>query len=162
MHNRRIDACATVDSTPVQSFIRRLHNHQINTCATVAYAIVDSTLVKKSLFCFARERNIATINIDLFFEKKLLQYFFQYFTDWYFCKYNKGDGLTKQNLNFKLDRIFRLYSKHKGLIFLLLTPKILCKNYMKNSSYTFSFLAGIINLFNMVLTNRDEVIQRHE
>ena len=61
---------------------------------------------------------------------------------WYFCKYSRGDSLVKQNLNFKLDRIYRLYSKHQDIIFLELTPNILCKNYM-NNNYTLSFLTGI-------------------
>ena len=30
-----------------------------------------------------------------------------------------------------------------------------------NNSYTFPFITGIIYLFNMVLTNRDEVIQQY-
>ena len=95
-----------------------------------------------------------------FLKKTFLKYFFQYFTHWYFYKFSKGDGLTKQNLNFKLDQIYRLYSKHQGLIFLALTPKILCKNYI-NNSYTFSFITCIIYLFNIVLTNRDEFLQHY-
>ena len=91
-------------------------------------------------------------------KKTFSKYFFQIFTDLYFCEYSKGDGLTKQNLNLNFDRIHGLYSKYQGLIFLALTPKILCKDHM-NNSYAFSFLTGINYPFRMVLANRDEVIQ---
>ena len=86
--------------------------------------------------------------------------FFQYFTHWWFCKYSKGNGLTKQNMNFKLDKIYRLYPKHQGLTFLALTPKSLCKIYM-NNSYTLSFLIRIVYLFNMILTIKDETNQQY-
>ena len=82
-----------------------------------------------------------------FFGKKLLEIYFSIF----YSKYGVGDGLAKQNLHFKLYRIYRLYCNHKGLIFLALTSSILCKNYM-NNSYTFLFLTGIIYFYNSIMT----------
>ena len=138
----------TVDSTLVQSSIRRLFNRQIDACA-----IFESTLVqplirrlcnrrfaayKKTLFC-SREKhcqhqhkNFSKKTISKFYTSVLLQIQQR----WRFHK-AKSKFQTWPN---------RIYSKHQGLIFLTLTPKILCKNM--NNIYTFSFLACIIYLFN--------------
>ena len=88
LHNCWIDACAIVESTLVCLSNQHLCNRRFDACA-----IADSTLVKKSLFCFVLKKNLFRKN------------FFRNFTHWYFCKYSKGDGFTKQNLNFKLDQI---------------------------------------------------------
>ena len=84
---------------------------------------------------------------QIFFGKKLFEIHFSIF----YSIYGVGDGLAKQNLHFKLYRIYRLYCNHKGLTFLALTPNNLCKNYM-NNSYAFLFLTGIIYFYNSIMT----------
>ena len=146
--NRWFAAGIVVDSTLVQLSIRRLYNHWFDTCRKRVYF---------NLFL----RQTFQTSTQTFLEKNFLEILFNILHIGASANTTKvmvdAIGLIKQNLNFKLDQICRLYSKLKCLIFLALTQKTLCKNCM-NNNHTFSFLTGIIQLFNMTLTNMDEVI----
>ena len=84
-----------IDLMLVQLLNSRLCKCWFDTCT-----IVDAIIIKKFILFYSRDKHYKHQHKS-FFRKAFSKYIFQCFTHWYSYKYSKGDGLTKQNLNFK-------------------------------------------------------------
>ena len=94
-----------------------------------------------------------------FFEKNFFELFFVVFYTLVLLQIQQRWWVDKGKIYILNLTKYIIYSSVK-VYFFSANSKSLCKNYI-NNSYTFSFLTGIIYLFNMVLINRNEVIQQY-